>query len=96
MTIPFNHEGNLVQSPSEKEMFSGPLCQLLVIQWLHNMMLVPESVQRRLVAATLFWALRAPDLGNSPCIELLIHILYMANHGNITNASYTCTSILAK
>jgi len=43
---PINHEGNLVQSPSEKDMFSGSLCQTLVMQWRHNIMLAPASVQR--------------------------------------------------
>jgi hypothetical protein len=71
LTTPFNHEGNPVQSPSEKEMLSGLLRQTLVIQWLHNIIFVLESVQRRLVAVAPFQTfLRAPNLGNSPYIEL--------------------------
>jgi hypothetical protein len=71
MMTPFNHEGNLAQSPFEERdvlwIFVPDTCNT----GLHNIMLAPESMQRRLVEAMLYWTLlRAPDLGNNPCIEL--------------------------
>jgi len=71
MMTPINHEGNLVQSPSEKEMFSGSLCQTLVIQWLHNIMLALESMQRRLGCSyAVLDIIKGTRLGNSPYVEL--------------------------